>query len=239
VNAAPPDAVSPDALPPEAGGGRLVIVPGLHDSPPGHWQHWLQSLHPRAIRVQQRDWAVPDLEAWSRQVGAVLERPADGRFIVVAHSFGVLALARHLQRHPRSPVAAALLVAPADPDKFGVAGLLPQGPLPVPATLVLSANDPWLNLTAGWQWARRWRVPVVELGEAGHVNAAAGFGRWPFAQQWVLRQRLRLRQPRAAAAWPAPPGGLARLRFPAAPRTPRPAPARPGPACAGCAARGS
>lgn len=44
---------------------------------------------------------------------------------------------------------AALLVAPADPDKFGIADWLPQGRLPVPSAMVLSTSDPWLSLHAG------------------------------------------------------------------------------------------
>ena len=34
---------------------RLLVIPGLHDSGPAHWQSWLQSLHSGAIRVRQRD----------------------------------------------------------------------------------------------------------------------------------------------------------------------------------------
>lgn len=33
---------------------RLLIVPGLNDSGPAHWQTWLQGLHRGAVRVQQR-----------------------------------------------------------------------------------------------------------------------------------------------------------------------------------------
>lgn len=78
---------------------RSPIVPGLHDSPPAHWQSWLQARHPHAVRVQQCDWAA--------RVGATLERSRPGRRLAVAHSFGVPALLRHLVREPRSPVAAA------------------------------------------------------------------------------------------------------------------------------------
>ncbi len=46
--------------------------------------------------------------------------------MAIAHSFGCLALLRHLaRREPSSKhhgLQSALLVAPADPDKFGDAG---------------------------------------------------------------------------------------------------------------------
>jgi predicted alpha/beta hydrolase family esterase len=174
---------------------RLLIVPGLHDSPPGHWQSWLQSHHPQAVRVHQRDWATPDLERWAARVGAALERGGRARWLVAAHSFGVLALLRHLQREPQAPLAAALLVAPADPDKFGVGALLPPGPLALPATLVLSANDPWLPAAVGQRWARRWGCYVEMLGSAGHINLASGFGPLPLAERWLRAQQQRLAAP--------------------------------------------
>ena len=43
---------------------RLLVVPGLNDSGPGHWQTWLASQYwRRAVQVQQLDWVCPDLKA--------------------------------------------------------------------------------------------------------------------------------------------------------------------------------
>ena len=110
----------------------------------------------------------------------------------MAHSFGVLALARHLTDQPAAPLAAALLVAPADPDKFGVGESLPTRRLAVPSTPVLSRSDPWLSLQAGQRWAARWGSHVVDLGDAGHINPAAGYRSLPFAARWVTAVEQRL-----------------------------------------------
>jgi uncharacterized protein len=177
---------------------RLLIVPGLGDSPPGHWQSWLQGLHRDAVRVVQRDWQTPDLERWAGRIGSVLERSGPGPWIAVAHSFGVLALARHLELLPGSPVVAALLVAPADPDKFGVAGLLPRQSWPRPHTLVLSDTDPWMSQAAAQRLARRWGSHYVSLGDAGHINIASGHGPLPMAQRWVVSTTQRLERERRA-----------------------------------------
>jgi len=177
---------------------RLLIVPGLHDSPPGHWQSWLQSLHRGSVRVVQHDWHMPELDRWAARIASTLERSGPGPWIAVAHSFGALALVRHLALTPDSPVVAALLVAPADPYKFGIGGLLPQGALGVPSTLVLSANDPWLPLAAGRRWAERWGSHSVHLGEVGHINIESGFGRLPFAQRWVAATGQRLERAQRA-----------------------------------------
>lgn len=175
---------------------RLLIVPGLHDSPPEHWQSWLQSLYRHSVRVVQRDWSDPDLDRWAARIGSTLERAGPGPWIAVAHSFGALALARHLALVADSRVSAALFVAPADPHRFGVGALLPQGTLSVPSTMVLSTSDPWLGVAAGERWARRWGSHAVNIGDAGHINVEAGFGPLPFARRWVAAMGHRLERAR-------------------------------------------
>jgi predicted alpha/beta hydrolase family esterase len=172
---------------------RLLVVPGLGDSPSGHWQSWLQAGVKGSVRVTQRDWHAPDLDRWAARVGATLDR-ADhaGPWLVAAHSFGVLAVLRHLVLTGDQRLAGLLLVAPADPDRFGVGSHLPDEPLGPPSTVVLSSNDPWLSLAAGQHWARRWQAAVLNLGAAGHVNIESGFGPWPGARRWLLAQEQRL-----------------------------------------------
>jgi len=178
---------------------RLLIVPGLHDSGAAHWQSWLHGLHRGARRVVQRDWHSPDLDRWAARIGSTLEHAGTGPWVVAAHSFGCLALARHLALHPDAPVIAALLVAPADPDRFGVGGLLPQRAVPVSSTLVASETDPWMRAAKARLWAQRWGSHWVNLGDAGHVNAEAGFGPFPLAQRWVTGVLQRLERDRRPA----------------------------------------
>jgi predicted alpha/beta hydrolase family esterase len=184
-----------------AGSARLLIVPGLDDSPSGHWQSTLQASHHDAVRVVQRDWQSTNLERWSARIGSTLARSGTGPWLAVAHSFGVLALAHHLAQRPDTPVAAVLLVAPADPDKFGLGAALPTRPLPTVATMVLSRTDPWLSLAAGQRWAARWGCHVVDLGDAGHINLSSGYRSLPFAARWATQMQQSLaRQARIAEA---------------------------------------
>lgn len=46
----------------------------------------------------------------------------------------------HREHTPR--LASLPLVAPANPDQFGLCALLPEGPLGPPTTLTLSSNAP-------------------------------------------------------------------------------------------------
>ncbi|MEF7617057.1 alpha/beta hydrolase [Aquincola sp. MAHUQ-54] len=178
---------------------RLLVVPGLNDSGPAHWQSWLQSLHRHSVRVVQRDWSTPDLDRWAARIGSTLERAGPGPWIAAAHSFGCLAVARHLALRPDSPISAALLVAPADPDKFGVAGLLPAQALPVHSTMVTSDTDPWMTASNARRWAQRWGSHTVNLGDAGHINSEAGFGPLPFARRWITAMAQRLERSQRAS----------------------------------------
>lgn len=171
---------------------RLLVVPGLHDSGPGHWQTWLHDTHPGALRVQQRDWRDPDLDAWAERVGDTLRlAPAGTRWIAAAHSFGCLALVRHLALHPEAPVDAVLLAAPADPEKFGVQARLPRAPLERDALLVASDTDPWMSAQRALDWAACWGCRTHNLGDAGHINTESGFGPWPLALRWVAAMQQR------------------------------------------------
>lgn len=160
---------------------RLLIVPGLHSSGPAHWQTWLEAHFRSAVRVQQDDWARADLDAWATRVRDTVARHPGTRWVAVAHSFGCLALARHLERGGAG-IHAALFVAPADPEKFSVETLLPTQRLDVPSVLVGSETDPWMPIDGARLWARRWGSQFVNLGDVGHINVDAGFGPLPAAK---------------------------------------------------------
>jgi predicted alpha/beta hydrolase family esterase len=160
---------------------RVLVVPGLQNSGPEHWQSRWQRLYARFGRVVQDDWDTPDLPAWSARVTASRQqdrRPA----LLVAHSFGCLASVHSIAADP-AQVAGLLLVAPADPGKFGVAGQLPWLALPCPSTMIASTDDPWMSLDNAALWARRWGSQFVNAGALGHINAGSGLGAWLFGQQ--------------------------------------------------------
>jgi len=156
---------------------RVLIAPGLHNSGPEHWQSRWQRLFPAFERIEQDDWKVPDLARWSARVDQARQR--DRRpTLVVAHSFGSLATVHSLARDPAG-IAGVLMVAPADPDKFDVASLLPRQILPAPSIMVGSTNDPWMAAPRAELWARRWGSRFINGGPLGHINAESGLGDWP------------------------------------------------------------
>lgn len=165
---------------------RVLVVPGLHGSGPGHWQTRWEDLHPEFERVEQWDWDRPDLHGWSAQVGHALRRSARPA-IVVAHSFGCLA-AVHRAAAGAPNLAGALLVAPASPHKFGIDPDLAVAPLGIPSIVIGSENDPWLTLEGARSWGRQWGSHFVDAGPLGHINADSGLADWPFGL--ALLERL-------------------------------------------------
>ena len=121
-----------------------LIVPGLKSSGPTHWQTWLEHRLAGSVRVNQRDWNDPHLPDWSSRVRREIAR-SDGPVFIAAHSFGALAAVQAASDHA-DRIAGVLLVAPADPEHFGVAEFLPARQLEFPTIVVASSNDPWISL---------------------------------------------------------------------------------------------
>lgn len=190
---------------------RVLVIPGLRDSGPAHWQTWLQGQCAGAVRVNQDDWHRPDLADWSKRIGDTLEHHGGQTlWVAAAHSFGCLALAHHLAQDSarrfaepatsdaglttRGRIVAALMVAPADPLKFGLTDALPRTMLGAPLTVIGSEDDPWMPLARARAWAHAWGGGFINLGHAGHINTESGFGPWPFARHKVehlVRQQQR------------------------------------------------
>ena len=175
---------------------KTLILPGLDGSPAPHWQHWWAATDPSAIMVEQSDWHSPNPRAWETEAaGQILHHPG---CILVGHSLGAVLATRLLTRWPQLNIAAALLVAPADTqlsDRISDFGPLTRAPLQVPSILVASQNDPWMSYASARGHAENWGSELVDLGMAGHINVASGFGPWPGGK--LLRDRL------LARAWHA------------------------------------
>ncbi len=130
----------------------------------------LHSRHPARLEAcRSPDWA-------GRIRHEITRHPGD--IFLVAHSFGALAGAQAAADY-RERIRGALLVAPADPEKFGISDQIPAEPLGFPSVVIASANDPWISLARASKLAASWGAEFVNVGNAGHINVEAGFGAWP------------------------------------------------------------
>ena len=181
----------------------VVIVPGIGGSGPDHWQSLWQAGLPDVRRIDPASWDQPDLDDWvaaiDRAVAASTAPP-----VLVAHSLGCLAVVHWAGRAaaagpiagtdaaaptdaatPAGPAAGAFLVAPPDvrgPEFPGSATSFigdPPAPLPIPAVLITSSDDPYCTLAHAAELAAAWDAPRIDIGAHGHVNVASGFGPWP------------------------------------------------------------
>lgn len=174
----------------------VLIVPGLRDHVPQHWQTLLEA---KLAKVR----SVPPLETDKLSCAARVEaiqrelEQIDGPVILVAHSAGVLMVAHWAARYSR-PIKGALLAASPDlqatwpenyptPDSLRANGWdpLPSGPLPFPSILAASRNDYLASFEAACHLAEGWGSQLVNLGEVGHLNPASGYGEWARAEEFI------------------------------------------------------
>lgn len=155
----------------------ILIVPGLRNSGPTHWQSWFEEQLTNTRRVEQADWEKTCLSDWAARVGEEIDAQKESVWIV-AHSFGCLASVTASLTRPER-VCGALLVAPADPDRFGEPAALLEEKLHFPSLVVSSSNDPWVKAPVAEYWARQWGSDYLNIGEAGHINVDSGHGPWP------------------------------------------------------------
>ncbi len=163
----------------------LLIVPGWQNSGPDHWQsRWERQLR-TARRVEQADWDRPIKDEWVARL--VVEVNAATRPVVlIAHSLGVTAVAHAAGAMNADRIAGAFLVSAPDlealdiwPSRDGGFAPVPLAPLPFPALLVASADDPYCTVARSRVFAEAWGATLIEAGPAGHINSASGHGPWP------------------------------------------------------------
>ncbi len=178
----------------------VLIVPGLRDHVEAHWQTLLARRLPRVRSVPPM--GREDLDCAARVAAIEHEIAAiDGPVVLVAHSGGCVMVAHwaRVTRHA-DRVRGCLLATPPDfdrpmPEGYPTLAMLqaggwlpvPRARLPFRSLVAASRNDPLGAFGRVMALARDWGSEVEDLGEAGHLNPASGFGEWPGADALVAR----------------------------------------------------
>lgn len=166
----------------------ILIIPGLGNSPAGHWQRrWAERFSTGAV-IEQDEWDRPLLPDWVARIQREVER-AERPVVLIAHSLGVPALVHAAAGMPQGKVAGAFLVSPPDLENDAIADGLPHevrsfrdvptAPLPFPSLLVASSNDPYVSQEKAAEFSTAWGSDLHFAGEAGHINVESGHGPWP------------------------------------------------------------
>jgi len=160
----------------------VFILPGLGNSGEAHWQtRWEKQFN--FIRIEQRDWETPHCTDWIDAIDKAIAQHDPANIILVGHSLACAAIAFWSDQYKRK-IKGALLVAPSDTEADtyppGTSGFtpVPLQPLSFPSIVVASANYYYVRLERAQQFAKAWGSKLVNIGDAGHINVAAGFGAW-------------------------------------------------------------
>ena len=169
----------------------VLILAGLWNSGPDHWQtHW-ERKHPEWKRAPHRDWNNPECDEWVAEVDAAIAE-SEGPPVLVAHSLACVTVAKWAASGSPLNIAGAFLVAPSDVDapSYPVEAVgfqpMPMEKLPFPSIVVASSNDEYVTLERARAIAAAWGSKFVEIGEAGHINGASGYGDWPEGERMLM-----------------------------------------------------
>jgi len=167
----------------------VLILPGLGNSGDGHWQTLWQNNH-GFERVEQRSWDAPVCDEWITTIDAAVTKHDLQNVILVAHSLANTTVAAWAKKYNRV-IKGALLVAPSDTEADtyppGTTGFKPMilDKLPFPSIVIASDDDYYVTLDRAEYFAACWGSQLINIGSAGHINVAAGFGHWNDGLQYL------------------------------------------------------
>jgi len=160
-----------------------LIVPGLGNSGPDHWQTFFEKSGDNYKRINQHEWDTPICSDWIANIDKVISEYNPQKVILIGHSLGCITIA-HWAKQSKIKIKGALLVAPSDIETpvytFPAKGFdpIPNEILPFKTIVVASENDPWVSIDRAKYFANNWGSKFISIGDAGHINAQSGYGDW-------------------------------------------------------------
>ena len=163
---------------------NYFIVQRLGNSGPTHWQTFFENSGDNFHRINQQEWDTPDCNDWISTIDKTLSHFDLTNIILIGHSLGCPTILHWASKYGKK-IKGTLLVAPTDLE--GPQYALPtKGFEPIPMTkmnfrslVVASTSDPWVSIERAKYFADNWGSILINIGNAGHINIAAGFGKWP------------------------------------------------------------
>jgi uncharacterized protein len=159
------------------------IIPGLGNSGPEHWQTYFEKSGDRFQRINQKEWDAPDCADWVDAIDKAISNFDLSRVVLIGHSLGCVTIAHWANRYHKK-IKGDLLVAPSDIENpvytFPATGFapVPTEKINFKTIVAASADDPWVSLDRAKFFAQGWGSDFIDIGKAGHINAASGFGEW-------------------------------------------------------------
>jgi uncharacterized protein len=162
---------------------NYFIIPGLGNSGAEHWQTYFENKGENFQRINQKEWDAPDCNDWIETIDKALESYDLKNVILIGHSLGCATIAHWAARYHKK-IKGALLVAPSDLDDPKYDFLIknfapfPKNKIDFKTIVVASEDDPWVSIERAKYFADNWGSEFINIGNAGHVNAASGHHQW-------------------------------------------------------------
>ena len=171
---------------------KVLIVHGWGGSDFPHWQAWLAGELAKDYGcvhfLRFADVEYPHLSTWGNELVDVLESFKPD--IVICHSVAC-SLWLHLCNEKRLKVVENLFLVAPPSMTCNIPELKSFFPLITPRSinankvlLIVSDNDPYMNLDEAKVLQKELAVEMEVLQGAGHINADSGYGEWP----WMLHK---------------------------------------------------
>ena len=162
---------------------NYLIVPGLGNSGPEHWQTYFQQSGNNFYKIDQQEWEAPTCTDWIDTIEMKVSAFDPSTVILIGHSLGCATIAHWAAKYKRQ-IKGTMLVAPSDLEapqyNFPATGFtpIPLDKINFKSIVVASADDIWVSLDRAAFFAEKWGSEFINIGNAGHINAASGHTNW-------------------------------------------------------------
>jgi predicted alpha/beta hydrolase family esterase len=183
--------------------GFLILHGVENHRPPEHWQFLLAAqLVERGLEVRYPalpEPDAPDLERWLATLEQELAALEGEQRVVVCHSLACLLWFHAARRGVGSAVERLLLVSPPASEQVPVSAAsfrldsfdaeAARASVRGEIAIACSDADPYNPVGAQSLYGDALGVTATIVKGAGHLTPESGYGAWPFATEWCLRNR--------------------------------------------------
>lgn len=162
---------------------NYLLLPGLGNSGPEHWQTYFENSGDNFYRIEQLEWDAPTCEEWITTIDKKVLEFDLSTVVLIGHSLGCSTIAHWATKHKRQ-IKGAMLVAPSDLEApqytFPAKGFapIPLEKINFKTIVVASSDDIWVSLGRAKFFADNWGSEFINIGNAGHINAISGHTKW-------------------------------------------------------------
>lgn len=171
---------------------KIFTLPGLGNSGEQHWQSQWETLYPELERINQKDWETPVCDDWTAAIDEKVIPHNTDNVILVGHSLACSTIVHWVKKYNRI-IKGALLVAPSDTEApsypRGTTGFVPIPliKLPFRSIVIASSDDIYVSFERSRYFAECWGSELINIGNAGHINVASGYGLWTQGLQYLKK----------------------------------------------------